>query len=1196
MRKATCKAMAILFIGLILPTCAGELQGQDEAISKEVNARIDRIVSALSQGNPDALSELAPMLDDSRVFVWTLGSGTLTTKVQNAALYILQQNTSLVGLPAGPDLTGDRLRAFLEAPPHPLSFSHELRQVIDVPLEQRGCEYRLFPATATDIQDLTLEACQGSLAVGLSKKNYYKTVEAIENMGRIRTTASRQFLLECAAGKHWDQGKNDRETQVWSAIAYALGSFDDQEAARAIVAILRQHQVYSFADGLMSLARITNVGCFEQREKLDQIVDCYASLLDLYPDIRALKRQGYRLSSPSALAASPDTPDWWGGILLEAEDRYWIKLNAIYDLAASRDAVALRYLASQEYQGIHVMHEYSARKLVDIVGLMEKLTGVRVEVRDGRGQWTTQYQDSQARLNYLIYWQTHWRDYRWDENAKCFANRKEALNPPDPFDLHFRELCSLDDQVAMRAFRWLTEADPHEIAERIGKYNLRDILEPRSNALPTFFDRFLPQQALFTDYCRRNGIAYVPSAELETRLRELLGKIPPSKRRRLENDLISRMRYEDLAPIEYWGTLYGDTSNFTFSVGRILDIYYSDHWSEICSTPERLRFYLKKSIWFQRLGIIGLCQNYLNKFNHSRPEVYASLLKMLESETEEEVREAIRTILKWHAPETAAGESIKSKIALDEFLAHPATFAPEQIPIVDLKPEPAFYRQIVDRILVGGDAETLTRLMALLEQNGSLEMVPELMRLLNVHTVLDRGWISRHDMAMNDHGIEYELRICDHAVALLEQLYQHAFPLPALPEVKGGIVSASYRPDAALARRGDTAEAWKELYSKDPTGFRDWGQAFYRQELEAIQRRDSLELEEIGALLESPWFLPEHKAMLLGLLPRVKPLPSLQTLASAGKILSPDDLKYFENLAVKADDYDSVFNLFPKTDPTVLLRFIRKTVKHYSEKDRGLIYYHLIYNTEFYRWMKQGFIGNSWREEILDALERRKRQKDLPEYDSERMEVLCFRVRTLGMPMARKIACLLENRSAFVKELTADLLSEITWQDLGAYLDHFSELPLEGYSCESFFIRDLGIPLDEVTPEVIARLAKEYASMSEKEVYAHYLALAGVDYQNTDGSLDFARIDHILKHDVTEAFVGGGSWINTFQVCAVIRMLELHFGENLGYPELFDNFGNGIKTRWTTVDCRVADWRKHLRDKGVIKLDPYETPSFNEKK
>ncbi len=1185
--------MRIALLALLILVWGSSLvSAQNDALSREMNHKFEMISKELILGHKEALNQLPAMLDDQRTFVFIQGDNTVTTKVSNVALAVLQQLTDLGGLEIKQSLTGSKLQDFLKTQAVKLAYSPFLQKLTNIPLDQRKAEYRLLPATGISAQQLSFEECQKDLEDGLAAKDYYATVKAIENVGFVKSPEARRFLMECASGQHWAKGTNTREDQIYTAIVFALGNFEDLESAHTIIDIMRKHRLYAYEDGFLSLAKITNAGFFTESDKIEPILNRYDSLLNKYDNIMDVKKAGYSDFSNAEISRISEGPEYFGTILLKAGNRYWLKYNAIHDLAKTHAPLSLRYIASQVYQGIDFYQERLGREHLDVAALIESLTGVRLEVRDDQNQWTTQYHDRNARQNYLIYWHNHWNDYSWDSTQQRFINTKEQLLQPDSIDLHFRQLSSKDNDLALKSYLWLTEADPRAIEEKVKQYDLDSSVGTMNSQFSSFIRRFLPQQAKFTEYCRNNHIGYKPSPALENQLRKLREKLPPSAQLKLENDILQEMTYADVAPIEYWGTIYGDHSGsgyFTYSVGRILDIYYSDHWDEITSDLNRLKFYLNKSIWFSRLGIIGECNDYLKKFANSRDLVFHNLQKLLNSDADDELKATIRTVLNQYVPEKTISNTDAAKISLESFLAKPESFEQDQVAYVEFRQDPAEYKNVVEKMLSQENPQALIALFSLLVEKQSIEMIPQLMRLLDKRTVIKQGQMSRHDANLNEHNVEYELRVCDYAVALLEQIFSHSFPLAASPDSKAPIVSMSYQSDAVLQRKGDTAQAWKALYQKNPAGYRNWGRDFYKQEISDLINNSQVDISEIAGMLQSPFCLPEDRPVLLGLLPKAKAPISLREFKDAKISLGLADLKYFENLALSSDSLDDLLMLFKTDDPKPLILFVKNAVSKYVANDQGKIYYDLIFNTNFFKWMKQGMLDDSWQKDIIQALDRR-RSVVKGDFEKEYTEIFAFQVSTLNHSMSEKIASILASNSAHKSKLAGKVLGDVTWTNFGEALKDLYRLPISDYSRPRFITEDLGIPVDEVTPEVVEKIRKDYTSMNQKEFYEHYLDLAGVIYKDSEGNLDLARIYHMLKHDVRKAFIGGGGGRRSFQVEALIRLLELRFQERLGFPELFDKCGESTKSQM--VDERAVAWMEYLREKGLVKPDIHDVPSF----
>ena len=69
----------------------------------------------------------------------------------------------------------------------------------------------------------------------------------------------------------------------------------------------------------------------------------------------------------------------------------------------------------------------------------------------------------------------------------------------------------------------------------------------------------------------------------------------PQERFKLENKLIKELQLKDITSVEYWACLEEHDIEFNFSIGRILDRFYSEHWDEIKNDDDQLRLFLKKA-------------------------------------------------------------------------------------------------------------------------------------------------------------------------------------------------------------------------------------------------------------------------------------------------------------------------------------------------------------------------------------------------------------------------------------------------------------------------------------------------------------------------------------------------------------------------------------------------------------------------
>lgn len=309
-------------------------------------------------------------------------------------------------------------------------------------------------------------------------------------------------------------------------------------------------------------------------------------------------------------------------LLLDAD---WVVFQKIDSLIKARDPRALLLTASTFYRDRTRFNEYCYRAK-EYVSMLEALTGMEFSVENEKGIMTWQIADqysSDASLNLLIFWVNNYKDFKWDHSKQLFVNNNIPAKNISREESLFQLLSSEDSSIAMDAFKILTTADPvivWKISEDLERPTLR-----LSYDLPTFPLRFLKVLSLFTEYCRKNNINFVGSPALQTAINALMSDLSFIDRRHLEDSLASNLSLNEINAFEYWAMIYEKSWGLTYSAGRILDIFYSKHWSEITKDKQQLAHYLKKSSLFDALGIIGVCNLYLKKFEGNGPKVAAML-------------------------------------------------------------------------------------------------------------------------------------------------------------------------------------------------------------------------------------------------------------------------------------------------------------------------------------------------------------------------------------------------------------------------------------------------------------------------------------------------------------------------------------------------------------------------------------------
>lgn len=293
----------------------------------------------------------------------------------------------------------------------------------------------------------------------------------------------------------------------------------------------------------------------------------------------------------------------------------------IISLINKKDPESLFVIASELYKGRDWLNilEYHSKK-EKYIRLLQVLTNLEFAVEDYKNQMTWHIEEeynADAALNLLCYFAANYSAFEWNEEKMIFENKNIQILPIGKEHYLFQLLSSKNDTTALNAFIQLTTCDPETVTELAVEYENAGMV--KNYAIPIFPYRFLKQLVLLTEYCRNNDIDFVGTEELKNNIFLLQSKLSFPERRKLEDQLISSLTLDNITAFEYWALIYEQSWGLTFSAGRILDIFYSRNWSNLISEKKYLDCYLKKSVLFDNLGIIGVCNNYLKKFSNSAP-------------------------------------------------------------------------------------------------------------------------------------------------------------------------------------------------------------------------------------------------------------------------------------------------------------------------------------------------------------------------------------------------------------------------------------------------------------------------------------------------------------------------------------------------------------------------------------------------
>lgn len=296
----------------------------------------------------------------------------------------------------------------------------------------------------------------------------------------------------------------------------------------------------------------------------------------------------------------------------------WVKENKIDSLIEHRNPICLLIIASELFKIRSRFNRYYFYE-EEFINLLQYLTGTEIGVKNEKGiiSWHIDkdyYPES--KLNLLIYFSKYYSQYSWNEKKSIFVNPNQEIKPVGKEEQLFQLLNSKNDSIAIDAFTQLTVCNPSIVTQLANEYQSAGI--DKSYVIPTFPYKFLKQLVLLTAYCKENNVDFVGTKELQKNISLLKSDLSFSARRKLEDTLIKTLALSDITAFEYWALIYEKSWELTYSAGRILDIFYSNHFSEILNNDKQLKLYLKKSSLFDNLGIIGVCNNFLKKFTYSK--------------------------------------------------------------------------------------------------------------------------------------------------------------------------------------------------------------------------------------------------------------------------------------------------------------------------------------------------------------------------------------------------------------------------------------------------------------------------------------------------------------------------------------------------------------------------------------------------
>ena len=354
-------------------------------------------------------------------------------------------------------------------------------------------------------------------------------------------------------------------------------------------------------------------------------------LLDSLGSMEALRTYGYERLFALRATTHYEKVDYYAQILAQSETPQWLQRSARFDMLATRTPRLLFYLAAQmrlkPSQG--AFYENYLKKLtqIDITSAFQNMP-------------TDDLKAIEKQKNVMRWWAIHNEDFEWDESEHRFVSKTESTARAEELERQVRRLGSENDTAAFAAFVRLTEGDPPTVIALIERF--RPILRAYNSRLPPLNYTYLEQMTALSAYCRKHGLSVRLPRHLAILMDSLNQPIQSKSRYQIENQVLAQMKIDDVSAIEYFGLLHSVDADLGFSVGRILDIFYSKNWRTIIDNDTQLRLYLKKSALFKNIGVAGVSSLYDKKFDRRDEFVRARLAQIARTENDGDIQDNLQ--------------------------------------------------------------------------------------------------------------------------------------------------------------------------------------------------------------------------------------------------------------------------------------------------------------------------------------------------------------------------------------------------------------------------------------------------------------------------------------------------------------------------------------------------------------------------
>jgi hypothetical protein len=1085
-----------------------------------------QLEDALEKGNPRALRELAGVIeevDDKDKIIELLDEYTLFPTQQ---------------LVIDSSLTRQKLFAFLNEYEEDILYSPFLNAFLTQNIEEYPVDFKILrKRNLSEKEKSSLQKRYVEVLNAASKTQLEVFARhQLHKIAELQSYESYDFLLGCLEGNNLPP-EILKANYIESIVCEALTSYDDPYVLQIILEQLNKGKISATSAANM-LAKFTNVAIDENYPK--KMAKAYQGLLDSLGTLSAIRNLGFEQENSIRLSFFEEPVDYYAYILSQNFDNTSMRENAIREMMATGNSRALFYLSATlfaERDGGTL-----DRKVLE--DEFERYLDIYIKVEDN-GIFKTIKDRKKSKeffFNHAIYWSLHYQDYEYDVDRRLFINIKlEEENEASATRL-FKKLTSENKEEAFNAFRNLSHFSPSLLIDLKEKY--RTVLRRVNAELPDFRYGFLENIALLHEFCEIEGVSIEFNPTLVANIELLKTEMPIQERYKIEDSVIKQLQISDLTALEIEALVYSKNIDFSFSVSRVLDIYYSNHFKKITGDYFQLRLFLKKSVLFSSIGVGGISNKYFSKVEAVKEKIEHRLVKLSRKEYDEDIRDVISYML----PED--GDESQQAMPVGMFLEDPTEFGEREIPLV-AAPNNRELKIILKEISIAKKMENVNKFIPYLSMHSSSKYTMYLIKYLENNTIL----VESED---------YKRTVADVMVQLLEDIYEFSF---------------STNEEQPLR---ETADEWL-AFAKKNKDIKNWGSQLFQEKINRLVTKEKISISEFNEILESDLCNAKIQEKCISMIYRLESPNNIRRL-NPKELLPFRDLIHFTKLEFKHKYLDNVLELFDVKYAKELFLFSKEYIKDIPAKEAGKIHNKLC----DFNWYLSGLMADNEenKNHVILTMNAYLNESDfLSEFEEKRILNRVFLLKYGNESIVEQLKYAIEygENEEQVYNIQKKLLAEVNYDQLATILNHVDVLiPAKGESEYYFLEKKLGLPSYLFDTEKNRKQFREdVRNLSELEIYEKYLSMTGLDIFKSNQELDFEKIREVLEFDIVSPFSSTVSRTRMHFVVGVMQLLDgLYPNNNIEFMG-----EDGLRQQ-------AQQWIEYLNtNEGKMKLAP--SYSFN---